>query len=134
MTYSRRVRADTIQQHQAHDLVFGMIIGLVIGTLAYRSAYTAVFDFHFNHIPLLPYAIRMQPSRYVHYCHETRAKGGKHQVAESDEVDYKDWPKNFEPKNEEREEGMAWMESIKSVRWASRELELETNPRMRKSS
>ena len=31
-----------------------MIIGLSIGTLAYRSGYSAILNFHYNHIPLLP--------------------------------------------------------------------------------
>ncbi|KAG9234319.1 phosphatidic acid phosphatase type 2/haloperoxidase [Amylocarpus encephaloides] len=42
-------------QHHANDIVFGIIIGLLFGFSAYRSVYTAVFDFRLNHIPL-PFA------------------------------------------------------------------------------
>ncbi|KAE9375622.1 hypothetical protein N431DRAFT_403387 [Stipitochalara longipes BDJ] len=121
----------TSHQHQAHDLVFGMIIGLVIGILAYRSAYAAVFDFRSNHIPLLPYAIKNQHSPYAHCHYDTHAKMERDQVTESDDVSFKGWPKKSEVRYEEREEGMVWLESNKSIRWAGLELEPEINSKMR---
>ncbi|TVY17104.1 Lipid phosphate phosphatase 1 [Lachnellula arida] len=42
-------------QHHADDVVFGIIIGLSIGIFSFRSRYTAVLDFRFNHIPLPPH-------------------------------------------------------------------------------
>jgi len=35
-----------------------MLIGLFFGALGYRSAYAAVFDFRYNHIPLPPFGSR----------------------------------------------------------------------------
>lgn len=41
-------------------MIFGMIIGLVLGVLAYRSTYSAILDFRYNHIPLLPATLKIQ--------------------------------------------------------------------------
>ncbi|KAH8687203.1 phosphatidic acid phosphatase type 2/haloperoxidase [Tricladium varicosporioides] len=41
-------------QHHGEDIGFGLIIGVSIGMLAYRSGYSAVFDWRYNHVPLLP--------------------------------------------------------------------------------
>ncbi|KAL2071524.1 hypothetical protein VTL71DRAFT_12759 [Oculimacula yallundae] len=47
-------------QHHAHEIVIGMLIGMVVGTLGYRSAYSAVFDSRYNHIPLPPFGARVR--------------------------------------------------------------------------
>ena len=109
-----------------------MLIGLVVGMLAYRSSYAAVFNFRYNHIPLLPYAVKTQQWRYTKCHYETDVKIYGHQATEGDEAGFRDWRKMSEAKTEEREEGLAWLKSIKSMRRAGPELESETTPRMRK--
>lgn len=37
-----------------------MVIGIAVGILGYRSAYAAVVDFRYNHIPLPPFGARSQ--------------------------------------------------------------------------
>ena len=127
-------RSNTIQQHHAYDLIFGMIIGIVLGTLAYRSAYAAVFDFRHNHIPLPPSAIK------AHYSHCVGCRKGKQarfegdQGAEDDALDFWSWWKHTCMKIEEKKGDMTWLQSIKSVQVTGRDLESETNSRLRKYS
>ena len=111
-----------------------MFIGLIVGMLAYRSSYAAVFDFRYNHIPLLPYAINTQQSRYAQCHHENQVRVQKLQAMEGDEVGFRNWRKVSKAKCEEREEGLASLKSIKSIRRAGREADSETSPRMRKNS
>jgi diacylglycerol diphosphate phosphatase/phosphatidate phosphatase len=39
--------------HHGHDILTGAIIGTLFALFAYRMMYAALFDFRFNHIPLL---------------------------------------------------------------------------------
>ncbi|CZT41417.1 uncharacterized protein RSE6_01153 [Rhynchosporium secalis] len=47
-------------QHHAHEIIIGMLIGMILGALGYRSAYAAVFDYRYNHIPLPPFGARVR--------------------------------------------------------------------------
>jgi hypothetical protein len=68
-----------------------MMIGLVIGMLAYRSAYAAVFDFRYNHIPLPPIAFKTQYSRFGTGCRDINLESEKHQSAKDDELVFWSW-------------------------------------------
>jgi diacylglycerol diphosphate phosphatase/phosphatidate phosphatase len=123
--------SDGQQQHQAHDLIFGMIIGLVLGMLAYRSAYAAVFDFRYNHIPLPPLAIKTQYSRSETGGREICATLEEGQAAEDDELVFWSWWKQSGSKIEEKEKEIAWLRSIRSLQVTGRELDSKAKPRMR---
>ena len=111
-----------------------MIIGLVIGMLTYRSAYAAVFDFRYNHIPLPPFAFKTQYSRAETSCRDLHLGSEEHQSAEDDELVFWSWWKYSGSKIEEKEREMAWLRSIRSVRVTGRELGSKIKPRMRKCS
>jgi diacylglycerol diphosphate phosphatase/phosphatidate phosphatase len=108
-----------------------MMIGLVIGTLAYRSAYAAVFDFRYNHIPLPPIAFKTQYSRYETDHQDIKLGSEEPQSAEDDKLVFWSWWKHSGSKIEEKEKEMAWLRSIRSVRVTGRELGSKTKPRMR---
>jgi hypothetical protein len=98
-----------------------MIIGLVLGTLSYRSAYAAIFDFRYNHIPLPPFAIRTQFS----YDQDPRFDDtGKftERMAEDDHLMMWSWWKHTEIQNKERGKEISWLRSIRSVETTEREL------------
>lgn len=111
-----------------------MVIGLVIGMLAYRSAYAAVFDFRYNHIPLPPFAIKTQYSRFGTGCRHKNLESEEYQSAEDDELVFWTWWKHSGSNIEGKEKEMAWLRSIRSVRVTGRELGLKIKPRMRKCS
>jgi diacylglycerol diphosphate phosphatase/phosphatidate phosphatase len=107
-----------------------MMIGLVLGILAYRSAYAAVFDFRYNHIPLPPFVTKDQYALYADRHQDTRATlEGDHAVQDEP---YWSWWKQHEANNEEKEEEMAWLRSIRSTRVTGREQESKNETRMRK--
>jgi diacylglycerol diphosphate phosphatase/phosphatidate phosphatase len=124
-------RSDGQQQHQAHDLIFGMLVGLVLGMLAYRSAYTAVFDFRYNHIPLPPFAIKTQFSRSETGCREMYAALEEDQAAEDDELVFWSGWKQSISETEGKEKEIAWLQSFKSLRATGRELDSKAKPRVR---
>jgi diacylglycerol diphosphate phosphatase / phosphatidate phosphatase len=125
---------NSTQQHQACDLVFGMVIGLALGVLAYRSTYAAVFDFRYNHIPLPPYAFKTQYSRSSRDCQTVLGKLKERQAAGDDELVFWSWWKQSGVNVEGKEKEMAWLRSIRSVRVTGRELGSNIAPKMRKCS
>jgi diacylglycerol diphosphate phosphatase / phosphatidate phosphatase len=102
-----------MQQHQAHDLVFGMIIGLVLGTLAYRSAYAAIFDFRYNHVPLPPFAIKVQYLQYPDRRQDKQARLEEEIGADDEELFFRSWWKQFGAKTEEKGVEMPFLQIIK---------------------
>lgn len=99
-----------------------MIIGLVLGTLAFRSAYAAVFDFRCNHIPLPPFATKTQLSRFPHGRRNEAARLEEKRNVEDDELVVWSWWKQSGATNEEKDKGVARLRSIRSVRVAGLEL------------
>ncbi|TVY82623.1 Lipid phosphate phosphatase [Lachnellula suecica] len=74
-------------QHHAVDIVFGIIIGLSLGILTYRSRYTAVFDFRYNHIPLPPHALNAGISNTLLYATKAvESRGSEEDIANGDDV------------------------------------------------
>ena len=98
-----------------------MIIGLALGTLSYRSAYAAIFDFRYNHIPLPPFAIRTQFS----YDQDSRFDDAGNLIEEVAEDDYLiawSWWKRSGIQDKEREKEISWLRSIRSVKTTEREM------------
>jgi hypothetical protein len=92
-----------------------MIIGLVLGTLSYRSAYAAIFNFRYNHIPLPPFAIRTQFS----YDQDPRFDDNGNfteRIAEDDHLMMWSWWKHTEIQDKERGKEISWLRSIRSVK------------------
>lgn len=110
-----------MQQHHAHEIIFGMIIGLILGVLAYRSVYAAAFDFRYNHIPLPPFSLRSRFSYSLkdpYIASGTLQEGG---VAEHDRLVVWTWWKQIgAPEDQERE--LAWLRSLRSLKITGQEL------------
>ena len=83
-----------------------MIMGLFLGMLAFRSAYAAVFDFRYNHIPLLPFAIKAQYPHYDNCCQAPQAILEGEQGGEDKELVFWSWFKQSGTKIEEKKEGI----------------------------
>jgi hypothetical protein len=98
-----------------------MIIGLVLGTLSYRSAYAAIFDFRYNHIPLPPFAMRTQFS-YNQDPHFDDTGNLIDEVAEDDHLMAWSWWKHSGIQDKVREKEISWLRSIRSVKTTEREM------------
>jgi diacylglycerol diphosphate phosphatase/phosphatidate phosphatase len=122
--------SDDKQQHQAHDMIFGMIIGLVLGILAFRSAYASVFNFRYNHIPLPPFATKTQFSHSTHGHRDLHAILGEKGVIDDDELVVWSWWKQSGATNEEKQKELAWLRSIRSARVTGQELASKVEPRI----
>ena len=98
-----------------------MIIGLVLGTLSYRSAYAAIFDFRYNHIPLPPFTIRTQFSYDQHPRFDDTGNLTEG-IAEDDHLMMWSWWKHTGIQDKEREKEISWLRCIRSVKTTEREL------------
>ncbi len=91
-----------------------MIIGLVFGALAYRSAYAAVFDFRYNHIPLPPFGAKTQ---FLYTIDPPQLATGslRERSAEDDHLVVWNWWKFSRFKDEERDRRLSWLRGIRGT-------------------
>ena len=99
-----------------------MIIGLAIGILAYRSAYAAVFDYRYNHIPLPPFAIRTRFSYNIGAASVANGDLSNTVVGEDDELVVWSWWKQSGYDNLAKDKEASWLKSLRSARVTGKEI------------
>lgn len=93
-----------------------MLIGLVFGVLGYRSAYAAVFDFRYNHIPLPPFGARIRFSYAIDTPRHRRTNFSR--LAEGDTIIEEhsvmwSWWTNPGENTQDQERGLSWLRNVK---------------------
>ncbi|PBP18364.1 phosphatidic acid phosphatase beta [Diplocarpon rosae] len=115
-------------QHHAHEIVIGMLIGLVLGVLGYRSAYAAIFDSRYNHIPLPPFGARLRLKNVANVS-TFEAQG---QAAEAYQPVMWHWWMQSETTNQDRETRLSWLRSMGCLEGVEQDMNLLV--RLRKQS
>ncbi|KAI9055587.1 hypothetical protein LZ554_000533 [Drepanopeziza brunnea f. sp. 'monogermtubi'] len=95
-------------QHHAYEIFIGMLIGLILGVLGYRSAYAAVFDYRYNHIPLPPFGAR---TRFTYTPDAQNIKVLGHNT-DAEHLVMWDWWSKSEVTVQDQERGLSWLRNM----------------------
>jgi diacylglycerol diphosphate phosphatase/phosphatidate phosphatase len=107
-------------QHHAHEIIFGMMIGVLFGAVTFRTSYAAMFDFHYNHVPLPPSSTNTR-LLYTKDSVLGSVPRGERGTQCDDLVMWKWWKLHGESRIV-REKELAWFESIMSLRMTRQRL------------
>lgn len=104
-----------------------MALGLVIGTVSYRSAYAAVFDSRYNHIPLPPFAAKTRFLYLKAKMQQLPDTSDKDEEQEVDRLVVWSWWK-LGPNEQNRVKEEFWLQNIRTTRAAGCESGFKGEP------
>jgi len=97
-----------------------MLLGILVALLVYRSAYAAVFDFHYNHIPLPPFGARTRFTYSLNSPHLSTKTVNLD--SEDDRLVVWNWWKQSGIGDEDESKELSWLRSIRSVEATGQEM------------